>query len=168
MRLKSRRVWQFSHDCEAGARDSIHGKGFRPRLNSPLSHFARESEARLIAKRDSSTDLPGSTNRRPGSPSLCPGASRKTKSSGHSARNDTECVRPPREVKGYGEPSTFAGHSMLCPFYNGVGCVKRHESCDEPAGSSGFPYQDLFCAADQSSGPRILRWFGFHQPSMRS
>jgi hypothetical protein len=33
-------------------------------------------------------DLPGSTNRRPGSPILCPGASRKTKNAGHSAQND--------------------------------------------------------------------------------
>jgi len=39
-------------------------------------------------KRDSSTNLPGSTNRRPGSPILYPGASRKTKGAGHFARND--------------------------------------------------------------------------------
>src|SRR6185437_883883 len=40
------------------------------------------------SKKDSSTDLPGSTNRRPGSPILCPGASRNIKDAGHSARND--------------------------------------------------------------------------------
>src|SRR6185437_13718065 len=40
------------------------------------------------SKRDSSTDLPGSTNRRPGSPILCPGASRNIKDAGQSARND--------------------------------------------------------------------------------
>ena len=42
MRLKSRRVWQFSHDCEARARDDIHSKGLRTEVKGPLSHlFAR-------------------------------------------------------------------------------------------------------------------------------
>ena len=44
---------------------------------------------RDLNPREIPDDLPGSTNRRSGSPLLCPGASRKTKSAGHSARNDS-------------------------------------------------------------------------------
>jgi hypothetical protein len=36
MRLKSRRVWQFSHDYEAKVRDGINSKGLRPG-QKPLS-----------------------------------------------------------------------------------------------------------------------------------
>ena len=40
--------------------------------------------------------------------------------------------------------SICAGHSMLCPFYNGVGSVKGHDGWGELEGSSGFLPQDLF------------------------
>src|SRR5690242_16401668 len=65
MRLKSRWVWQFSHDFEAKERYRINSKGFRTEAKAPLSYFFRREGARLTSKRDSST--------------ACPGASRKAK-----------------------------------------------------------------------------------------
>jgi hypothetical protein len=42
----------------------------------------------VTSKRGSSTDLPGSTSRRPGSPFWCPDASRRRRIAGHSAQDD--------------------------------------------------------------------------------
>src|SRR5690242_15996845 len=67
------------------------------------------------SKRDSSTNLPGSTNRRPGSPVLCPGASRKGKNAGHSARNDSRGAQA-CSAGGGAAPSMFAAHDVSCPY----------------------------------------------------
>jgi hypothetical protein len=67
-------------------------------------------------------------------------------------RRAQHATTPARESGALGTP-------VLCPFYNGVGFVKRHEGWGELWGSSVFLPQDLFCAADQGSRPRILRWF---------
>lgn len=73
------------------ARDGFYFGEFRHFWNSTLAHC--RSRQRFQSKRDPSTNLPGSTNRRPGSPVLCPGASRKSKGTGHSAQDDDVAIR---------------------------------------------------------------------------
>ncbi len=92
MRLKSRRVWQFSHDCVCEPANGIDREGFRSfeidgDKRKPRRAFACQGIRFCWRER-------GASYSEERLPVACPGASRKSKSAGHSARNDTDWHSP--------------------------------------------------------------------------